>query len=121
MTTAAFITKGTEIENKIPDTIGLVEETDYDAKSKEVVNKTPNYDKFITVAEFNEFSGEVFDTKLKQTNLIQKVVLNAKVAENEIETLDAASFLSKSRADFIMKDVGSNQQEIKKLKKINMI
>ena len=79
MTTAAFNTKGTETDNKIPDTRGLAKKTDYDTTMNKILNKTPNHDKFITTAEFNNFSGEVIDAKPKQTNLISKAVLNKKL------------------------------------------
>lgn len=65
---------------KIPDTRVLFTKTDYDAKSKETVNKTTNHDKCVTTAEFNKFYIETFDATLRQANLIPKNVLNGKIA-----------------------------------------
>ena len=40
--------------------------TDYDTKIKEIEEQIPIY---ITTSEFNQFSGTIFDDRLKQANL----------------------------------------------------
>ena len=50
------------MENIVPDTIGIVKKkTNYDAKTKYVVDKLPKRDEFVTTPEFNKFSSTIFD------------------------------------------------------------
>ena len=53
-------------ENKIPSVSNLVKKSDYNTKIKEIKNKK-NYDKYITIPEFNKFTATKtdFDNKLK--------------------------------------------------------
>ena len=44
---------------------------------KKVQNKIPDYAKYITTPEFNNFSGSIFDTKLKQVILATNSDVNA--------------------------------------------
>ena len=43
--------------------------------------------KYITDLEFNKFSNEVFDAKIKQKSLISKVALDTEVAKTEKNNL----------------------------------
>lgn len=57
------------LKNKTPDVIGLVTNTAFNTKVGEV-EKNPDYTKCITDNEFNKFSGEIFDAKLKKSKLV---------------------------------------------------
>ena len=80
-------------ENKIPSVTSLVTTTCPSTKAKETENKIPNSNNLATKAAYNT-----------KTTEIKKIP-------------DTASFLTKAIVDFNSKDVGSNQQEIEKLKK----
>lgn len=62
------------LKNKTPDVIGLVTNTAFNTKVGEV-EKNPDYTKCITDNEFNKFSGEIFDAKLKKSNQQQMEIL----------------------------------------------
>ena len=47
MTTSVLNTKTSEVENEIPNSIGLVTTTILNTKISEVENKIPNLDKYI--------------------------------------------------------------------------
>ena len=55
------------VENKIPSPSHLVKKTDYNTKINEIEKKTidHNHDKYITTPEFNKFTAEIFDLRLK--------------------------------------------------------
>ena len=72
MTTTVLNTKISEVENKIPNTSGLVTTTVLNTKISEVENKIPNHDKYITTPEFNKLTAENFAARLKQSNLVNK-------------------------------------------------
>ena len=55
-------------------------------------NKIPDHPKYITTSEFNEFSGWIFNTKLKQGNLatnsdVDAVSQRVKKSEEKTEKL----------------------------------
>ena len=52
MTITVLNTKISEVENKIPNTSGLVTTTVLNTKSNEVENKSPDHAKYITTQEF---------------------------------------------------------------------
>ena len=52
MTTTVLNTKISEVENKIPNTSGLVTTAVLNTKLSELENKIPNRDKYITTSEF---------------------------------------------------------------------
>ena len=55
------------------DTSELVlKKTDYDAKIKDIDDKTPNHDKYIVTNDFNKFLGTIFHKRLKETKLRTK-------------------------------------------------
>ena len=68
MTTTILNTKINKVENKIPNTSGLVTAV-LNTKIREVENKIPNYDKCMTTPEFDKLTAENFTTRLKQANL----------------------------------------------------
>ena len=55
------------IENKIPDVSSLVKKTYYDTKISEIEKKLTdqNHDRYITTPEINNFSAEIFASRLK--------------------------------------------------------
>ena len=73
------------LKNKTPDVIGLVTNTAFNTKVGEV-EKNPDYTKCITDKEFNKFSGEIFDAKLKKSKLVANgdlVNVEQRVIENK--------------------------------------
>ena len=62
-----------------------------------------NHDKYITTPEFNKFTAESFDLRLKRENLASKS--------------DIANFIKKSDFDNKLKDVTSNENELNELSK----
>ena len=46
-------------------------------KIGEVKNKIPGHSKYITNPEFNKFAATIFDTELKQANLVINTDVNA--------------------------------------------
>ena len=66
---------------------------------------------------FNTKATENENKKSDITNLSIRVALNTKSAEVESKITDAANFLTKSKANCIIKNADPNQEEIDKLKK----
>ena len=62
-----------------------------------------NHDKYITTPEFNKFTAESFDLRLKRENLASKS--------------DIANFIKKTDFDNKLKDVTSNENELNELSK----
>ena len=112
-TNAALTTVG----NKIPNVNSLVKKTDYDTKITEIDKELTdhNHDKYITTPEFNTLAADVFNARLKQTDLVRKTDFDDKsrsrnqeinsnktkhlLAENELEKLkplDLSYFKGKS-------------------------
>ena len=58
--TAVLNTKICEVENKIPTITNLVKRRNYDAKTIEIEEK------FITTSDYNKFSNDILDAKVKQ-------------------------------------------------------
>ena len=67
----------TAVENKIADVSSLGKRRDYNTKISEIERKLTdhNHDKYITTTEFNKFTKEVLDEKLKQATLVTKDIL----------------------------------------------
>ena len=72
MTTTVLNTNINEVENKIPDTRGLVTTTVLNTKMNEAENKISDHPKYITTPEFITLTAESFTAKLKQANLVTK-------------------------------------------------
>ena len=75
LVTTALNTKISEVENKIPDTSSLVTTTVLKTNIREFENKIPNHDKYITTPEFSTLTAETFAARLKQANLVSKLIL----------------------------------------------
>ena len=59
----------TAVENKIPDVNNLVRKANYDAKI--LVNES----KYFTTADYNKFTSQTLDAKIKQKRLVDKSAL----------------------------------------------
>ena len=55
-----------DVKNKIPDITDLVKQTDYDAKIKDIE------DKYLTTSDYNKFTNEILDAKIKNKKLVNK-------------------------------------------------
>lgn len=70
VTIAALNTKVEEVKNKIPDVTGLlVNKIVYQAKISDIEGK------YFTTYDYNKSTGEILDTKLKQKNLANILIL----------------------------------------------
>ena len=77
MTYLATTSALTAAKNKIPSVSNLVKKkkkNDYNTKINEIENKITdhNHDKYISTPEFNKFTEEIFDLRLKRANLASK-------------------------------------------------
>ena len=50
-------------------------------KIKEVQNKIPNHEKFITTPEFNKLTAQNFTARLKQANLVTETDFDEKLTD----------------------------------------
>ena len=66
-----------EFVDKIPDTDSLVNTTVFNTKIEEIGKKICDYAKYFTTPKFNKFAGSIFDTTLKQANLVTNSDVNA--------------------------------------------
>ena len=95
----------TAVENKIPRISNLVKKTDYSTKINETEKEITdhNHDKYITTPEFNKFTAEFFDLRLKRANL---------GSQSDID-----NFVNKTDFDNELKYVTSNKNELNELSK----
>ena len=77
VTATTLSTKVGEVKNKVPNVSRLLTTTLLNTKFREVQNKFLDHAKYITNAEFNKFSGTIFDAKLRQVNLATNHDLDA--------------------------------------------
>ena len=73
VTTAVLNTKIGEVENRICDLSDLVKKTDYDAKIKDTEGK------YFTTADYSKFTSDILDARIKQKELVGKSELNTKL------------------------------------------
>ena len=64
----------TAVKNKIPDVSSLVKKTDYNTKMSDIKKKITDHDhgKYITTPQFNTLAARVFTARLSQANLVTK-------------------------------------------------
>ena len=82
-----------EIENKIPDTCGLVKKTDYNAKITEIEYKIPSISSLAANAALTAVKNKIpnINSLIKKTNYgakiteIEKKIANHKLVENELK------------------------------------
>ena len=86
----------TVVENKIPNISSFVRKTDYNTKMTETEKKLTdqNHYKINTTPEFHKISADVFDARLKKTDLVTKTdfddilkSLNQKTKSNKTKCL----------------------------------
>ena len=120
ITNLATKTVLTTVENKIPDVSDLVNKTDYNTKVTEIEYKfnNHNHDKYIDTQEFNKLTGDVFNARLAQANLITKTEFDSKLSNlnrkitanklkyllvenelNKLKTFDLSYFICKSHVE----------------------
>ena len=120
ITNLATKTVLTTVENKIPDVSDLVNKTDYNTKVTEIEYKfnNHNHDKYIDTQEFNKLTGDVFNARLAQANLITKTEFDSKLPNlnrkitanklkyllvenelNKLKTFDLSYFICKSHVE----------------------
>ena len=104
-----YDTDKSELENKIPETSGLVKNTDYNTKVTEIEGKilhisslatktatksdysskvteientfnNHNHDKYIDTQKFNKLAGDVFNARLTQANLVTETDFDDKLS-----------------------------------------
>ena len=63
-----LITDKSELENKIPDTSGLVKKTDYDAKITEIEDKIPDVSSLVTKTALTSVENKIPSV----SNLVKK-------------------------------------------------
>ena len=68
-------TKISELENKITNTSNLVTKTVLNTKISEVENKLSDNSNYITTQECNKLTAENFVARLKQADLVKKLIL----------------------------------------------
>ena len=86
-----------DLEINIPDISGLVKKRDYKAKVSDIEEK------YFTSSDYNKFTTETLDTKLKQANLAANSDLNTasqvanknKAKTEKVQTFNLSYFLSK--------------------------
>ena len=64
--TTVLDTKIKVVDNKIPDLSGLVKKTDYGSEISEIEGK------FIIISDYDKFTNDILDAKVKQRNLVNK-------------------------------------------------
>ena len=89
VTTTLLNTKISEVENKIPNTSGVVTTTVLNTKIGEVDSKIPGVSglvrkadyntkipdikaKYFTISDYNKFTEEILDAKMKEKGLVDK-------------------------------------------------
>ena len=77
--------------------------TDYNTRTNEIEKRITdhNHDKYITIPEFNTFTKDIFDLRLKQGYLSSQC--------------DIANFVNKIDFDNKLRDVASNKNELNEL------
>ena len=78
------------IENEIANVSNLVKKkkkADYDTKISEIETKLTdhNHDKYITTPEFNNFTAEIFATRLAQSDLLNEMINSNKTKHLLVE------------------------------------
>ena len=80
--------KSSDAEKRIPDTSGLVEKTDYNAKISEKENKIPSISGLATTSALTEVENIIPDV----SSLVKKAEYNAKITDIENEYITTADY-----------------------------
>ena len=69
-----------EVDNKIPDVSSLVKKTNYDAKISNIKGKC------FTTSDYNKFTSDVPDAKIKQKEWVNKSDISNLVKNSDLNT-----------------------------------
>ena len=69
----------TAVENKILNFSSLVKQTDYETKNREIEKKVAGII-MVNILDFNKFTAEYFDGRLKLDNLVRKINFDDKLS-----------------------------------------
>ena len=90
VTTTILNTKISKVENKTHSVGVLVKETEYDAKMKDIEGK------YFTTADYNKFTRDILDVKIKQKQAVNKsdidkklININKKITSNKTKHIEA--------------------------------
>ena len=73
-------TKIKELENKISNVTDLVKQTNYEAKISNFEEK------YFTASDYNKFTRDIIDAKIKQTELVNKFDMSSLLKYYELNT-----------------------------------
>ena len=92
-------TNKSELENKIPDTDGLVEKTDYDAKTAEIKGKIPDISNLATETALTTVEDKILDV----SSLVKKTDYNTRLSEidTKVSSLDGKITENKTKNESI--------------------
>ena len=82
----------TAVTNKIPNVNSLVKKTDYDAKTLDIKSK------YFTTADYNRFTNEKVDLKIKQKQIVSKSDISGFI-DNSILNKRVATIATKLNAE----------------------
>ena len=69
LVTNSFLnTKINEVENKIPDVTGLINKIDYNTKMSDIEKK------YFNTSDYNKFTKEIYDAKIKKGNYLFRLI-----------------------------------------------
>ena len=68
------------MEHKIPDVSELVKKEDYDAKITEIEGK------YFTTADYDKFTSNILDSKIKQKELVKKSNISNLINNSDLNT-----------------------------------
>ena len=80
VTTTALDTKIKEIDNTIPDLSGLLKKTYYEVEILE------REEKYFTAFDYNKFTSDILDAKIKQRGLVNKYDISKVVKYSDLNT-----------------------------------
>ena len=89
-----YDTDKSELEKKIPDTIGLVKKTDYNTKITEIEGKIPDISNLATKTALNTVENKIPSV----SNLVKKADYNNKITEieNKLNNHNHAKYIETS-------------------------
>ena len=82
-TTALLNAKPGEVDNKFPDVIKSVKKADYDGKVTDIKGK------YFTTADYNKFTSNILDTKIKKKKLVNESNVSNLVNDSDLNTKPA--------------------------------
>ena len=80
VTTTVLDTKIKEIDNTIPDLSGLLKKTYYEVEILE------RHEKYFTAFDYNKFTSDILDAKIKQRELVNKYDISKVLKYSDLNT-----------------------------------